>query len=75
MLLKETRRLYFALGDEVFHLCHPEWGMGTVVEEMNSNVSGGLSMIRVKFQNSDEKSFNNDIDSLHFCYHAGLRRY
>ncbi len=72
--MKEIRRLYLAVGEEVVHLRHPEWGVGVVVEEINSNVPGGISMIKIEFTRGGVKTFNNDIDSLWCCYHAGVRR-
>jgi len=74
-MLREARRLYLTVGEEVIHLAHPEWGVGTVIEELNSTVAGGSSLVRVKFANLEVKTFNNDIDSLHCCYHAGVRRH
>ncbi len=72
---REIRRLYLSLGEEVVHLSHPEWGIGKVIEEMNSTVPGGLSIVRIEFGNVGLKTFNNNIDSLYCCYHAGLRRH
>ncbi len=73
--MQELRRLYLSLGEEVFHLYHPERGVGTVTEEINSILAGGLSMVRVEFINVGLKTFNNNIDSLYCCYHAGIRRH
>ncbi len=72
--MKETRRLYLGVGEEVVHLRHPEWGVGKVVEEMNSMLPGGFSMVRIEFRNGGQKTFDNNIDSLWCCYHAGVRR-
>lgn len=72
---REIRRLYLSLGEEVVHLRHPEWGIGKVIEEKNSTVPGGLSMVRIEFGNVGLKTFNNNIDSLYCCYHAGVRRH
>ncbi|MFQ5464458.1 MAG: DUF3553 domain-containing protein [Thermodesulfobacteriota bacterium] len=74
-MLREVRRLYLAVGEEVIHLAHPEWGVGKVIEELNSTVAGGSSMVRVEFANLEVKTFNNDVDSPHCCYHAGVRRH
>ena len=71
----EIRKLYLAVGEEVVHTRHPEWGTGRVIEEMNSVLPGGASMIRVEFRNAGMKTFNNNIESHHCCIHAGLRRY
>ena len=70
----EARKLYLSVGDEVVHLRHPEWGAGRVVEEMNSTVPGGISMVKIKFKNAGQKTFDNNIMSLCCCYHAGIRR-
>jgi len=73
-MYKEVRKLYLSVGEEVVHLRHPEWGMGRVVEEMNSTVPGGMSMVRVDFLNAGHKTFDNNMTSLWCCYHAGVRR-
>ncbi len=73
-LRHEIRKLYLGVGEDVVHLRHPEWGKGTVIEEMNSNVPGGISMIKVEFENAGSKTFDNNIESLTCCYHAGVRR-
>lgn len=70
----ETRRLYLSVGEEVVHLRHPEWGAGKVIEEMNSTVPGGVSMVKIDFKNAGSKTFDNNIKSLCCCYHAGVRR-
>jgi hypothetical protein len=75
IMRREIRRLYLSLGEEVVHLRHPEWGIGKVIEERNSTVPGGLSMVRIEFGNVGLKAFNNNIDSLYCCYHAGVRRH
>ncbi len=73
--MKEIRRLYLGIGDQVVHRYHPEWGFGKVIEEMNSEVPGGLSMVKIAFRDGNMRAFNNDIDSIFCCYYAGLRRY
>ncbi|MFQ5586004.1 MAG: DUF3553 domain-containing protein [Thermodesulfobacteriota bacterium] len=73
--MKETRRLYLAVGNTVIHKQRPEWGVGRVIEEMNSTLPGGLSMIRIEFEDGVLRAFNNDVDSEHFCYHAGIRKH
>jgi hypothetical protein len=73
--MKEIRRLYLSLGDQVMHKFHPEWGHGEVIESMDSEVPGGLSMVRVSFRDGDLRTFNNNIDSVFCCYYAGLRRF
>ena len=74
-MLREVRRLYLSVGEQVVHLEHPEWGTGLVVEEINSTVPGGMSMVRIEFKYAGTKTFNNDIDSLYCCYYAGIRRF
>jgi uncharacterized protein DUF3553 len=71
---KEIRKLYLSVGEEVVHLRHPEWGVGKVVEEMNSNVPGGISMVRIEFNRAGVRTFDNNMGSLCCCYHAGVRR-
>lgn len=73
-MYKEARRLYLSIGEEVVHLRHPEWGVGKVVEELNSTVPGGISMIKIAFRHVGEKTFHNDVNSLYCCYHAGVRK-
>ncbi len=70
----QIRKLYLSVGEAVVHLRHPEWGEGTVVEEMNSTVPGGLSMVRINFKHAGQRTFDNNIESLWCCYHAGVRR-
>jgi hypothetical protein len=71
---KEIRKLYLSVGEAVVHLRHPEWGEGKVVEEMNSTVPGGLSMVKIEFKHAGQRMFDNNIESLCCCYHAGVRR-
>jgi len=73
--MKEARRLYLRLGELVIHTRYPQWGVGEVIEEANSTIPGGLSMVRIEFPHVGEKTFNNNIDSLHCCYYAGIRRH
>ena len=73
-MYKEIRKLYLSVGEKVVHLRHPEWGVGRVVEEMNSTIAGGFSMVRIDFNNCGEKTFDNNMESLCCCYHAGVRR-
>ncbi|MFQ5737147.1 MAG: DUF3553 domain-containing protein [Thermodesulfobacteriota bacterium] len=68
------RKLYLSVGEAVIHLRHPEWGEGRVAEEMNSTVPGGLSMVRIDFEHAGQRTFDNNIESLWCCYHAGVRR-
>lgn len=70
----EIRKLYLSVGEEVIHLRHPEWGIGKVIQEMNSTIPGGISMIRIEFRHVGERTFDNNLESLCCCYHAGVRR-
>lgn len=70
----EIRKLYLSVGEDVVHLHHPEWGQGRVVEEMNSTIPGGISFIRIEFKYAGKRTFDNNLESLWCCYHAGIRR-
>jgi hypothetical protein len=67
------RRLYLKVGDAVRHRKHAVWGRGEVVEEKHSSLSGGICLVRVLFEDGEERSFINDMDSELCCYYAGLR--
>ncbi len=67
------QRIYLRLGDSVQHLRYPEWGIGRVVEERHSLLSGGFCFVRVVFQDGVERSFINDLDNDNCCYYAGVR--
>ena len=73
-LNREIRRLYLQEGDEVFHKNYPRWGLGVVVEECNSCVAGGMSFVRISFQDGKIRVFNNNFASQHCCYYMGIRR-
>ncbi|MBI5587338.1 MAG: DUF3553 domain-containing protein [Deltaproteobacteria bacterium] len=73
-MYKEIRKLYLSVGEQVVHLERPQWGVGKVVEEMNSIIPGGISMVRIEFRNAGLKTFDNNMESLYCCYHAGVRR-
>jgi hypothetical protein len=66
-------RIYLRLGDSVAHLRYPEWGIGTVIEEKRSVLSGGFCFVRVAFEDGVERSFINDLDNEGCCYYFGLR--
>ena len=70
-----ARRLFLKLGDTVFHLRYPTWGIGVVVEERISVLDGGTCIIRVEFRDGHERSFFNDLDNYNCCYYAGIRLY
>ncbi len=67
------RRLYLKTGDKVRHLKYGFWGVGEVVEEKHSLLDGGICMVRVLFEDGQERSFLNDMDSELCCYYSGLR--
>jgi hypothetical protein len=73
--LKEGKRLYLRVGDEVNHLRYDEWGIGVVMEVMTSSVPGGTCLARVRFQDGQLRCFNNDLDNEACCYYFGVRRY
>jgi hypothetical protein len=67
------KRLYLKVGDKVNHMRYSAWGIGKVVEERHSHLSGGFCFVRVLFEDGNERSFINDLDSSHCCYYAGVR--
>ncbi len=69
----EYRRIYLKLGDHVIHNRYPEWGMGVVVEEKASIMSGGTCIVRIAFRDGKERSFINDLNDHNCCYYAGVR--
>ena len=68
-------RLYLRLGDLVTHRDYPQWGEGTVVEEMTSTVPGGTCLVRIQFQDGQQRTFSNDLDNQTCCYYFGVRKY
>jgi hypothetical protein len=68
------KRLYLRLGDRVVHGHHEEWGEGAVVEEMTSSLPGGTCLVRIRFADGRQRTFNNDMDHDMCCYYFGLRR-
>lgn len=67
------RRLYLKVGDKVMHKRYSLWGSGEVVEEKRSRLTGGLCLVRVIFEDGNERSFINDMESELCCYYAGIR--
>jgi hypothetical protein len=67
------KRLYLKVGDKVNHIKYSVWGVGEVVEEKHSHLSGGFCFVRVLFEDGNERSFINDLDSALCCYYAGVR--
>lgn len=68
------RRTYLRVGDRVMHRAYQEWGTGVVVEEMTSMVPGGTCLVRILFEDGQQRTFNNDMDNEMCCYYFGVRR-
>lgn len=68
-------RLYLRVGDFVVHLRYEEWGAGKVVEEMTSVIEGGTCLVRVNFEDGQQRTFDNNLDSPSCCYFFGIRRH
>jgi hypothetical protein len=71
---EEIRRLYLKIGDKVVHLRFPEWGLGVVVEERNSNILGGISYVKISFRDGQTRVFDNNFENSCCCYYAGIRK-
>ena len=69
------KRIYLRLGDTAIHRSHEEWGEGVVVEEMTSSVPGGTCLVRIRFEDGQQRTFNNDMDSELCCYYFGVRKF
>ena len=67
------KRLYLKVGDKVNHLKYSTWGIGEVVEEKHSLLSGGFCLVRILFEDGNERSFINDMENECCCYYAGIR--
>ncbi|MGE5239100.1 MAG: DUF3553 domain-containing protein [Chloroflexota bacterium] len=67
------QRLYLRIGDRVRHARHFTWGIGEVVEEKHSTLPGGFCLVRVLFEDGNERSFINDLDHELCCYYSGVR--
>lgn len=70
----KDKRIYLRLGDRVTHMWHEEWGEGAVVEERTSVVPGGTCLVRLLFEDGQQRTFNNDLDHEQCCYFFGVRR-
>ena len=70
----KDKRLYLHLGERVTHLHREEWGEGAVVEERTSIVPGGTCLVRILFEDGQQRTFNNDLDHEQCCYFFGIRR-
>jgi hypothetical protein len=49
------------------------WGVGEVIEEKHSTLAGGFCFVRIMFEDGNERSFINDLDSELCCYYSGIR--
>lgn len=67
------KRLFLKVGDRVTHLKYSFWGVGEVIEERHSHLAGGFCFVRVMFEDGNERSFINDLDSELCCYYSGIR--
>ncbi len=67
------KRLYLKVGDKVKHRKYSVWGIGEVTEEKHSSLSGGCCLVKVLFEDGNERSFINDMDSENCCYYSGIR--
>jgi hypothetical protein len=67
------KRLYLKVGDRVRHSRYALWGEGEVVEEKHSTLEGGFCFVKVLFEDGNERSFVNDMESELCCYYAGVR--
>ena len=72
--MEENRQIYLKMGDKVFHKRYPHWGVGTVVEERNSLVLGGISYVKIIFRDGRTRVFDNNFANACCCYYAGIRR-
>ncbi|NOX20459.1 MAG: DUF3553 domain-containing protein [Nitrospirae bacterium] len=67
------RRLYLRVGDRVVHLRYHYWGEGVVIEEKHSSLEGGFCLVKIRFEDGEERSFINDLDNECCCYYSGIR--
>ena len=67
-------RLYLRLGERVYHEYYEEWGSGAVVEEMTTTIVGGTCLVRILFEDGEQRTFNNDLDHDMCCAFMGVRR-
>jgi hypothetical protein len=68
------KRLYLRVGDRVHHDVHEAWGEGRVVQVMTSIVPGGTCLVRIVFDDGQQRTFSNDLDNENCCYFFGIRR-
>lgn len=68
-------RLFLRLGDHVIHLAHETWGEGVVIEEVTSTLKGGTCLVRIRFEDGQQRTFYNDLNHDLCCYYFGIRRF
>ena len=68
-------RLYLQIGDHVMHRQYEQWGAGVVVEAMTSVLAGGTCLVRVDFEDGQQRTFDNNLESQSCCYYFGIRRH
>lgn len=73
-VLDGQKRLFLRLGDRVVHAGYEEWGVGAVVEVMTSIVPGGTCIVRILFEDGQQRTFINDMDSELCCCYRGVRK-
>ena len=73
-MLDAEKRLFLRLGDRVHHVTQESWGLGAVVEVMTSIVPGGTCLVRILFEDGQQRTFNNDMDSELCCCYLGMRK-
>lgn len=73
-VLDGEKRLFLRLGDRVLHAVYEEWGVGAVVEVMTSIVPGGTCIVRILFEDGQQRTFINDMDSELCCCYRDVRK-
>ena len=73
-MLEAKKRLFLRLGDRVSHVSYEVWGPGVVVEVMTSIVPGGTCLVRILFEDGQQRTFVNDMDNELCCCYRGMRK-
>lgn len=60
-------RQFLRLGDRVWQDYREDWGNGVVVEVMTSTIIGGTCLVRILFEDGQQRTFNNDLNSEMCC--------
>ena len=68
-----NKRLFLKTGDKVSHTDYLSWGTGEVIEEKHSTLPGGFCLVRIRFQDGNERSFINDLNNHACCCYTGIR--